>query len=196
MGHTTWLGVRRDQAHDAADLYLSPPQVLARQLRQLSLALHDSQERLNLALDSADLGTWDWHIPSNMLFGSARASKLHGLKEEPFHDDFRKFFSCVPLADRHAMRKHYQNLAQGDMRNYAISESLRYCERVLAQQPQHPQHNLRRGLLLHALGRMDEAERGFKSVVQFHPELKSRPFDPHPLFTGFIEAAIAQSRLV
>jgi CTP synthase len=32
--------------------------------------------------------------------------------------------------------------------------------------------------------------------VQFHPELKSRPFDPHPLFAGFIEAALNQSRLV
>ncbi len=32
--------------------------------------------------------------------------------------------------------------------------------------------------------------------VQFHPELKSKPFDPHPLFTDFIRAAIAQSRLV
>ena len=32
--------------------------------------------------------------------------------------------------------------------------------------------------------------------VQFHPELKSRPFDPHPLFAGFIEAALKQSRLV
>ncbi len=32
--------------------------------------------------------------------------------------------------------------------------------------------------------------------VQFHPELKSRPFDPHPLFSSFIEAAKAQSRLV
>jgi CTP synthase len=32
--------------------------------------------------------------------------------------------------------------------------------------------------------------------VQFHPELKSKPFDPHPLFTSFIEAAIRQSRLV
>jgi CTP synthase len=32
--------------------------------------------------------------------------------------------------------------------------------------------------------------------VQFHPELKSKPFDPHPLFTSFIAAAIAQSRLV
>jgi CTP synthase len=32
--------------------------------------------------------------------------------------------------------------------------------------------------------------------VQFHPELKSKPFDPHPLFASFIEAAVRQSRLV
>ena len=32
--------------------------------------------------------------------------------------------------------------------------------------------------------------------VQFHPELKSKPFEPHPLFTSFIEAAVKQARLV
>jgi len=32
--------------------------------------------------------------------------------------------------------------------------------------------------------------------VQFHPELKSKPFAPHPLFTDFIRAAVEQSRLV
>jgi CTP synthase len=32
--------------------------------------------------------------------------------------------------------------------------------------------------------------------VQFHPELKSRPFEPHPLFASFVEAAVEQSRLV
>jgi len=32
--------------------------------------------------------------------------------------------------------------------------------------------------------------------VQFHPELKSKPFEPHPLFTSFVRAAIDQSRLV
>ncbi|MBB6228824.1 CTP synthase [Polymorphobacter multimanifer] len=32
--------------------------------------------------------------------------------------------------------------------------------------------------------------------VQFHPELKSKPFDPHPLFAGFVAAAVRQSRLV
>ena len=32
--------------------------------------------------------------------------------------------------------------------------------------------------------------------VQYHPELKSKPLDPHPLFAGFIGAAVKQSRLV
>jgi CTP synthase len=32
--------------------------------------------------------------------------------------------------------------------------------------------------------------------VQFHPELKSRPLEPHPLFASFVRAALEQSRLV
>ncbi len=32
--------------------------------------------------------------------------------------------------------------------------------------------------------------------VQYHPELKSKPFEPHPLFASFIAAAVTQSRLV
>lgn len=32
--------------------------------------------------------------------------------------------------------------------------------------------------------------------VQYHPELKSRPFDPHPLFASFVKAAMDQNRLV
>jgi CTP synthase len=32
--------------------------------------------------------------------------------------------------------------------------------------------------------------------VQYHPELKSKPLEPHPLFEGFIAAAVKQSRLV
>ncbi|HUE94271.1 PAS domain S-box protein [Pseudomonas sp.] len=89
--------------------------------RKQEQALQDSQERLDLALESADLGTWDWHIPSNMLFGSVRAAKLHGLAEAPFHDDFRKFFNFVPLEDRRAMREHYKRLAEGSTQDYQVT---------------------------------------------------------------------------
>jgi CTP synthase len=33
-------------------------------------------------------------------------------------------------------------------------------------------------------------------AVQFHPELKSRPFEPHPLFLSYVLAALEKSRLV
>ncbi len=32
--------------------------------------------------------------------------------------------------------------------------------------------------------------------VQFHPELRSRPFEPHPLFTSFVDAAVKASRII
>lgn len=43
---------------------------------------------------------------------------------------------------------------------------------------------------------LPESEHPWFIGVQFHPELKSRPFDPHPLFVSFINAAVTQSRLV
>lgn len=55
----------------------------------------------------------------------------------------------------------YQNLAQGDMRDYAIRESLRYCELVLAQFPDLAEHTMRRGVLLHACGRREEAAEAY-----------------------------------
>ncbi|MDD0842590.1 PAS domain S-box protein [Pseudomonas sp. Gutcm_11s] len=84
-------------------------------------ALRDSQERLTLALDSANLGTWDWHIPSSMLYGSARAATLHGLSAEPFHGEFSGFFQHVPEEDRAIMRKAYRDAVDGVQRDYQVT---------------------------------------------------------------------------
>ncbi len=43
---------------------------------------------------------------------------------------------------------------------------------------------------------VERADHPWFVAVQFHPELKSKPFEPHPLFTGFVAAAMEQSRLV
>ncbi|MFI8747718.1 PAS domain S-box protein [Pseudomonas sp. NPDC077186] len=94
--------------------------------RAQELALQESQERLKLALESADLGTWDWHIPSNRLFGSARAAALHGLDACPFDGDFREFFRCVPLEDRQAMRLAYVALREGRSANYQVTYRVRH----------------------------------------------------------------------
>lgn len=41
---------------------------------------------------------------------------------------------------------------------------------------------------------LDTKDHPFFMGVQFHPELKARPLDPHPIFTGFIEAALQQKK--
>ena len=84
-------------------------------------ALKDSQERLDLALDSAQLGTWDWHIPSGMLYGSARAAQLHGLDPAPFHESFDAFFEGMSDADREGMRNAYRSLREGPGGNYQLT---------------------------------------------------------------------------
>jgi diguanylate cyclase (GGDEF)-like protein/PAS domain S-box-containing protein len=84
-------------------------------------ALKDSQERLDLALDSAQLGTWDWHIPSGMLYGSARAAQLHGLEPQAFHESFDAFFEGVPTEERNNMRNAYRSLREGPAGNYQLT---------------------------------------------------------------------------
>ncbi|WP_137972525.1 bifunctional diguanylate cyclase/phosphodiesterase [Pseudomonas sp. F(2018)] len=84
-------------------------------------ALRDSQERLTLALESANLGTWDWHIPSDMLYGSERAASLHGLPAEPYHGEFVGFFQHVPEEDRKIMRKAYRDAVDGVQREYQVT---------------------------------------------------------------------------
>ena len=80
--------------------------------KEAEQALIDSQERLDLALDSAQLGTWDWHIPSGRFYGSARAAQLHGLQPVPFNDSFDAFFEGVPEEERHHMRNAYRMLRE------------------------------------------------------------------------------------
>ena len=55
----------------------------------------------------------------------------------------------------------YQDLAQGDLREYASRESLRYGEQALALQPDSALLCLRRGLLLHELGQFEEASQAY-----------------------------------
>lgn len=55
----------------------------------------------------------------------------------------------------------YQQLVQGDLRDHATKESLRYCDLVLQHRPEHPQLTLRRGRLLHEQGHAQEAAQAY-----------------------------------
>jgi diguanylate cyclase (GGDEF)-like protein/PAS domain S-box-containing protein len=89
--------------------------------RTQELALQESKQRLKLALESADLGTWDWHIPSRRLFASTRASQLQGLEPAPFEGDFLAFFRQVPMEDRQSLRRSYLQLVEQGKNHYQVT---------------------------------------------------------------------------
>ena len=91
------------------------------QQQEQEQALRESQERLTLALESANLGTWDWHIPSGTLYGSPRAASLHDLSGKFFQGEFNEFFQHVPEEDRKIMRQAYRDAVDGSKRNYQVT---------------------------------------------------------------------------
>lgn len=60
----------------------------------------------------------------------------------------------------------YQDLVQGDLLQHALAASLRYTEAVLACSADDPAMHLRRGHLLHSLGRDDEAATAYQQALQ------------------------------
>ncbi|RMR10341.1 putative bifunctional diguanylate cyclase/phosphodiesterase [Pseudomonas syringae group genomosp. 3] len=69
--------------------------------------LEETRARLELALDLAQMGTWDLDITHSRLQASARASFLHGMDAQPFDDDSRLFFDRLPAEERDRVRAAY-----------------------------------------------------------------------------------------
>ena len=86
-GQTVWVQVTASIERDASGmpLYLIGQVEDITERRQAKIALHDSEERLSMALAGADMATWDWHIPSGALIFSARWAEIQGytLEELP-----------------------------------------------------------------------------------------------------------------
>ena len=76
--------------------------------RQQEQAIRDSEERLNMALESARQGFWDWQIDSGHYYASARTASLHGLGKEPLNDLIDTVFQSMPLETRRAVHRSYR----------------------------------------------------------------------------------------
>ncbi|RMQ41885.1 Histidine kinase [Pseudomonas cichorii] len=86
--------------------------------------LKELRDRLELALGSAQMGTWDWHIPSDILHASAQAAQLHGMQAEPFRDTLHIFFTDVPVEERNRMRQAYQAMLDSQHDSFNITYRL------------------------------------------------------------------------
>lgn len=77
----------------------------------------------------------------------------------------------------------YQGLALEDMHTFAVSESLRYCNLVLQQQPEDGSLLLRKGRLLHAQGKFAEAAECYEQAMAYDlPKSQVRPYQAQLYF--------------
>ena len=87
--------------------------------------LQDTQERLALALNSVELGTWEWHLPSDTLYTSTRAAELQGTFYQPFQGPSQEFFSYIRPEDRARTQQAYRDLIEGRSQNYQVAYQTR-----------------------------------------------------------------------
>lgn len=94
------------------------------QQREQELAIRDSEERLNLALESARQGFWDWQIDSGHFYASARTASLHGLAAEALSDHIEVILKQLGHEARRQILKHYKLILDAAEQHISYTYSL------------------------------------------------------------------------
>lgn len=84
-------------------------------------ALKDSQERLRMALDAAQMGTWDWRIDTDTLHCSSRAAELNGFAAEDWQGSARAFLKQIISEDKRAIRRALVAICRGHQSHYRLT---------------------------------------------------------------------------
>ncbi len=95
--------------------------LLSGQQQSRDRALRDSQERLRLALDAAQMGIWDWKLGSDTLHCSARAAELHGLAANDWQGSARAFMRQIISEDKRAIRRALVTICRGHQTHYRLT---------------------------------------------------------------------------
>lgn len=159
----------------------------------LRTVLSDPSEDLRL-LAYGMLDTLEKRINSSI---DVEMSALQEAQESGGGTGTRALESAQRLSDLY-WELIYQDLVQGDLRKHAAQESLRYCERVLAEQADNAQLHLRRGRLLHEQKRTDEAARAYARARELGlPATRVLPYQAELCFErkDFAQARVLMQEL-
>ncbi|BAY79972.1 two-component hybrid sensor and regulator (plasmid) [Nostoc linckia NIES-25] len=88
------------------------------QQKQTEIALKESEEHLRLALEAAQMGTWDWNMVTNNIKWSTRHEQLFGLVPGTFVGNYKAFISCIAPEDRKALQQAVM-LSQNEKCDYS-----------------------------------------------------------------------------
>ncbi len=88
----------RDAADRVVGLFGTVQDITER--KQVEIALRENEERLRLALESANMGTWDWDSETDSLLWNDRQFELFDIRPEDFHGTGAEALARIHDEDR------------------------------------------------------------------------------------------------
>lgn len=96
------------------------------QRENLARALRNSNERIELALEGADLGLWDWHIPSNRMSFNSRWYEMLGYRDEELTASIEVFQSLLHPDDQQRVLATIEAQVNGELASLDIEFRMRH----------------------------------------------------------------------
>jgi PAS domain S-box-containing protein len=81
---------------------------------RINAALNEAHQRLELAIDAGEIGTWEFDLRTGKMRHSARRCELMGLASHPIEEHYGEFLARVHPEDREAVAKMLSESAEGD----------------------------------------------------------------------------------
>lgn len=97
-----------------------------RMRKQAAELLASSEERMQLALDGADMGLWDWHIPSGKFTHNARMATMLGYPADTSDVDSHLFASLLHPDDWPAFKAALYSHLKGETARFQVTHRLRH----------------------------------------------------------------------
>ena len=95
-----------------------------KELQEKNLQIKSNEERINLAIESAGLGVWDWNIEKNNLFYSEEIAGLGGYTKEEFQNTFNSFFDIIHPDDHEKTKLGIVAHLKGETKRFTLDMRL------------------------------------------------------------------------
>lgn len=86
--------------------------------------LHRSREHLQIAMQAANMGAWDWDIPTGKIYWSDDVERLFGLKRGEFAGTFDAYMKFLPEDERRKIQRVINNTIESGRSDYHVIHSM------------------------------------------------------------------------
>lgn len=93
-------------------------------LKSIEKKLIESESRLQLALDAANMGTWSWNIKRNEIFWSEQVLDIFGIKAADFNPTFESYLNLIPSNEQATINEYIQNVLQKQQEEFFFDHTI------------------------------------------------------------------------